>query len=304
MKKILIIASVIILSIVAGVVIAHAAPGAQVQPTYTPNPTYTPWATFTPCITLLPPSTPYPTQTAYPIQDNCWIPPNEPTSTMTPSGNAVTVSNVAELNGLEWLDGMTVYIQEGIYKTTLRPSADNVTIIALGKVEVFGGRENLLPYCGEPNYQDTPNLRSHGIEIYYVKNVRLTGPFYIHGYGISGVRFTNAENIVLDSFHITNNGSAGPNNPGIEVWGYAHNISLNNVEVHDNGSDAIQTGGGSVRNWTIINSKLYNSRKHPNGETFNYCSHSDGMQIYGGGLSEYITFENVELFGFTNSVIL
>ena len=273
-----------------------AAPSLQAQSTYTPHPTYTPWATFTPCPsptpspTLYPASTPYPTQTAYPDQ-------------MCGAPNSTTVTTAAELDTVEWMDGLTLYIEAGLYETTLSPQANHVSIVSLGQVTFFGGRTEPLPYCGQTDVIQESTLL-YGITIMYVEDISIIGDFVVHGYGSGGIRLTDTRDVVLDGFEIMNNGSTGPNFPGIRVWGWTDNITLNNMDIHDNGQDAIQIGGGAPTNWLVTNSKLYNTRVDPNGELWNACTHSDGVQVFGGGVSGPMTFKNVEVWNMTQGFIL
>ncbi len=107
-----------------------------------------------------------------------------------------------------------------------------------------------------------------------------------------------ASNIIVRNVEIYHNGwSAGsgltivPDGPGVELGG--SDILFERVIIHDNGQDAFQAGWG-VWNFTLRNSWLYNSREHPvvHGKPFNYCSHTDGIQIYDGGSQGPITVES------------
>ena len=96
----------------------------------------------------------------------------------------------------------------------------------------------------------------------------------------------------------------GPDGPGVDLGGT--DILFERVIIHDNGQDAFQAGWG-VWNFTLRNSWLYNSREHPieRGKSFNYCSHTDGIQIYDGGLQGPIVVEN-SIIGpsFTQGIII
>ncbi len=65
--------------------------------------------------------------------------------------------------------------------------------------------------------------------------------------------------------------------------------------VHDNGQDPFQAKFG-LSNFTVRNSWLYNGRPHRRqdlyrGMAFNWCRHSDGIQVYDGGDQHGLTFD-------------
>lgn len=128
---------------------------------------------------------------------------------------------------------------------------------------------------------------------------------------------------------------AYPNYPGIWVGGPNH--VFDGVVVHDNGQDAIQSrdegtsssGGNNLANLTIRNSWLYNGREYtgpawpnggpiqPNGsgnvESSNYCTHTDGLQIFANadagrdlqGTMSGVTIEDTWIGpGLSNNLIL
>jgi hypothetical protein len=107
-----------------------------------------------------------------------------------------------------------------------------------------------------------------------------------------------ASNITVRNVEIYANGwssgsiwSGRPDGPGVELGG--SDLLFERVIIHDNGQDAFQAGWG-VWNFTLRDSWLYNSREHPTrpGRAFNYCSHTDGIQIYDGGLQGPIIVEH------------
>jgi hypothetical protein len=123
----------------------------------------------------------------------------------------------------------------------------------------------------------------------------------IHGYNRHGVKFSSsASNDTVRYVEIYDNGTAffntpsgawRPDQPGVYASGSG--ITLDHDLIHDNGQDALQSGGG-VSNWTISNSWLYNSRPSPTNPSlaYNYCMHSDGFQIYNGGAQSGVNFQS------------
>jgi hypothetical protein len=120
-----------------------------------------------------------------------------------------------------------------------------------------------------------------------------------------------ASNIIVRNVEIYDNGwnhgsgsNTWPDGPGVGLGG--SDILFEGVIIHDNGQDAFQAGWG-VWNFTLRNSWLYNSREHPtlHGKPFNYCSHTDGIQIYDGGLQGPVIVEN-SIIGpsFTQGIII
>jgi hypothetical protein len=120
-----------------------------------------------------------------------------------------------------------------------------------------------------------------------------------------------ASNITVRNVEMYNNGYTrdselyiAPDGPGVRLGG--SHILFERVLIHDNGQDAFQAGWG-VWNFTLRNSWLYNSREHPTlpGQAFNYCTHTDGLQIYDGGLQGPVVIEDSILGpSFTQGVII
>jgi hypothetical protein len=77
--------------------------------------------------------------------------------------------------------------------------------------------------------------------------------------------------------------------------------------VHDNGHDAIQSldGDNNIHNFRLEQSWLYNERRHPSsGQSFNYCTHTDGIQIFDGGIISGIEIsESIIGPGFTQNLL-
>lgn len=114
---------------------------------------------------------------------------------------------------------------------------------------------------------------------------------------------------------------------GVKVAG--KNNVLEYMLIHDNAQDAIQSHSERwnsryhetyLENLTVRNSWLYNSRRHSGSGTitqknghvrslsdlpFNFCRHSDGIQIFDGGIVDGLTVEDSVLGpGFTHNLIL
>lgn len=243
-----------------------------------------------------------------------------------------------ELDQINWAvihAGQTIYLDGGssemVYTTPLhiqqRGSQQKPITIALadepgrdGKAVIFGGRSTPLPYCGQLNYTyQTDNVRSTGLilesSVWVVLNGRKWGGITIHGHNGRGVRFYgDTANITLRYLEIYDNGAASqndagewrPNMPGVGLAG--RNITFERMLIHDNGQDAIQSmsGDNNISNFVIRESWLYNGRQHPTvNESFNHCRHSDGLQIYDGGVISGVTIEeSIVGPGFTQSIIL
>jgi hypothetical protein len=137
----------------------------------------------------------------------------------------------------------------------------------------------------------------------------------IHGFGDSGLRIDpDSQNILVQYLEIYNNGAAEHDEE--DAWSSSHagvrlggqNITLRRMLIHDNGQDAIQSlsGENKIHNFRLEQSWLYNERRHPTvNESANYCTHTDGLQIFDGGDISGITFvESIIGPGFTQNVLL
>lgn len=185
-----------------------------------------------------------------------------------------------------------------------------------GKVVIFGGRSKPLPYCGQIQYEfETKNVRNVGVLInaaWLIIDGQKWQGLSIYGHNAWGIRLNpGAGNITLRNLEIYDNGFATqeldgwyPNSPGLRIAG--PNITLERVLIHDNGQDAIQSGNGNngLANFTIRQSWLANLRQHPTvAESFNWCTHTDGIQIFdGGSLSGFLIENTIIGPGFTNGV--
>ncbi len=189
-----------------------------------------------------------------------------------------------------------------------------------GQVVFFGGRETLLPYCGQEVYDNTgeENYREYGIRTqdndYLIIDGNRWHGIQINGYRANGVRIdAGSEYVTIRNLEIFNNGDAlqsngtwRSDNAGLRLGGM--NITLERMVIHDNGQDAIQSlsGNNNISNFRLEQSWLYNGRQHPTvNESANYCTHTDGIQVYAGGTISGISItESVIGPGFTQNVIL
>jgi hypothetical protein len=226
-----------------------------------------------------------------------------------------------ELNKIDWdeihpsdrilIDGGTINMT---YSTMLIVGAsgtiDNPIRIELatepgrdGKAIFFGGRTALLPYCDQVSYINEATLQN-GIRVEGHSNIIIDGKKWsgieLKGYSIGAWLFSNSNNVTLRNIEIYNNGTAAqnsttgrwtPNQPGIRLAGAGH--LFDRLIIRDNGTDAIQSDFWdppivvAIGDITITNSWLHNRRMHPDrpDEAFNYCRHTDGIQIYHAGLA-------------------
>lgn len=169
-----------------------------------------------------------------------------------------------------------------------------------GQVVLFGGRSTPLPYCNQPNYQPQ-NAALVGLSInaswVVIDGGRWRG-IAVHGFNRSGISLNgNTRNITLRNLEIYDNGSAKrsgsgwrSDEEGITLAGYNH--TFERLIIHDNGQDAIQSGS-KIGNFTLRESWLYNSRPDQvdPSRSFNSCTHSDGIQLWNGGVISGVTVE-------------
>lgn len=173
-----------------------------------------------------------------------------------------------------------------------------------GRVVIFGGRSTPLPYCEQTDYTyETAGVRSVGIFLdqmsWIVIDGRKWSGIIIYGHNQNGIRLYRSwddyhnyplcEHIVFRGLEIYDNGSAwesdgvwNPDEPGVDLTG--RHITFERVIVHDNGQDAFMSGG-IIEDITLRRVWLYNRRPHPieTDDVWNYCTHSDGVQIFHGG---------------------
>lgn len=226
-----------------------------------------------------------------------------------------------ELDQIQWEEvkpGDTIVIAGGEYHTQLDVKKSGtpglpITFTTNGEQVVLDGQRPALPYCGQLNYIPAPG--KDGIDLENHRFILIDGRDWSgivirnHGRGIK--MREQASNIIVRNVEIHDNGyarisetSAAPDGPGVRLSG--SDILFERVIIHDNGQDAFQAGWG-VWDFTLRNSWLYNSREHPAmpGKSFNYCSHTDGLQIYDGGSQGPVVIED-SIIGpsFTQGIII
>lgn len=213
-----------------------------------------------------------------------------------------------ELDHIRWEEiepGDTIMIKGGEYHTMIAVGKSGVsglpiTITTNGEQVVMDGLRPAPPYCGESGYspqkgQDAINLEGRSFIV--IDGQKWSG-VVIRNYTRGIMMRKGASNIIVRNMEIYNNGwsigsgwNKSPDGPGVELGG--SEILFERMIIHDNGQDAFQAGWG-VWNFTLRSSWLYNSREHPvqRGRSFNYCAHTDGIQIYDGGLQGPVVIEN------------
>lgn len=242
-----------------------------------------------------------------------------------------------ELNHINWSivkAGDTILIDGGTdgmtYDTTLSIGASGspgspITIERAtnaghnGIVTFFGGNSFLLPYCGQTSWTQPTRTVGDAIDMNGHSWITIEGNTWggikIHGYTYKTIYFSGGEsNDTMRNIEAYNNGTADhlsdgtwePDFPAVELSGVTNNLTFDRVNFHDNGQDNFQ-GGGGINNFTVTNSWLHYTRSMPNipGESYNLCTHNDGLQIFGSTAGSNVTFENDIIGpGITNGVIL
>lgn len=223
-----------------------------------------------------------------------------------------------ELSRINWSvvqPGDTILIDGGTYASTLTIGKSGqagapIRIQAAGPVVIFGGRTTPLPECDQASYTfQTAGVRSFGIDFGSAAYVIVDGMGWrgisIYGHNSGGINLDVASaSDTVRNVEIYDNGtawltSAGlwrPDQPGARPRGSGHLFERDII--HDNGQDAFQTGQ-ALNNFTVRESWLYNTRGHSTQRysdgsgpaPFNYCMHSDGLQIYNGGTMSGFLFE-------------
>ena len=187
-----------------------------------------------------------------------------------------------------------------------------------GQAIFFGGRTTPLPYCYQTDYQPDPSEHNWGIITVNHSWIEIDGGKWrgisIHGYEKNGIRIDSGStdikirNIEVydNGTPIFENGSWFSDQPGVRIAG--KNMVLERLIVHDNGQDAIQSGNGNnnLADFTLRQSWLHNARKHPEGdESFNFCTHTDGIQVYNGGaVKGFVVEESIIGPGLTQGMLL
>jgi len=184
------------------------------------------------------------------------------------------------------------------YQSTLTVGKNGVTLRLAsesgrnGSVVIFGGRSTPLPYCDQASYKwQTNGVRNEGISVGGVSNILLDGTKWsgiiVYGHNRHGIDIGGgSSDITIRNIEVFDNGNVrpdgDPDQEGVNFHGTR--ITFERAIIHDNGQDSFQSGG-DVADFTVSRSWLYNQRAHPtvNYEPFNYCRHSDGIQIFGGG---------------------
>ena len=227
-----------------------------------------------------------------------------------------------ELDQIQWKEvspGDTIVIDGGEYHTQVDVKKSGalgmpITITTNGEKVVLDGQRPVLPYCGQKDYISIPVV-GDAIDLEDQSFIVIDGQDWSgiviknHGRGIK--MREGASNIIVRNIEMYNNGyssdsgaNIAPNGPGVRLGG--SDILFERVVIHDNGQDAFQAGWG-IWNFTLRNSWLYNSREHPimRGRSFNYCTHTDGIQVYDGGLQGPVVIED-SIIGpsFTQGIII
>jgi hypothetical protein len=219
------------------------------------------------------------------------------------------------LDAIAWANisaGDTVYLDGGtsslVYTGTLTPRSGVTVALSQeagrsGQAVLFGGRNILLPDCDSTYTPQTLGVRDIAIDYASSSDVTVDGGKWsgivIHGYGKHGVKFSSGSlRDTLRYVEIYDNGQSvlqpsgkyRSDQPGVFISGSGSVVD--HALIHDNGQDAFQSSGG-ISGISITNSWLYNARTHPSNPSlaFNYCMHSDGMQVYNGGTQSGVTFD-------------
>lgn len=164
-----------------------------------------------------------------------------------------------------------------------------------GTAIFFGGRTQFLPVCGQTNSSNngipTDGVITNSHSYITLDGVKWSG-IIVYGFAAHGILMNGGDNLTFRNMEIYDNGSitsTGPDQKGIQLSG--SNLLFDRILVHDNGQDEFQSGG-TTSNFTLKNSWLYNSRLGGGGPFFNSCTHSDGVQIWNGGVQSGFTFDS------------
>jgi hypothetical protein len=180
-----------------------------------------------------------------------------------------------------------------------------------GQAIFHGGRTTLLPYWGESGYTGGTGTLTYAINIasgvtdLVIEGSRWNGLLVrgcnnaginINGATCTRLRFRNIE--VYDNGQVLQSAGAASQIPAAGLW-YSDKpgiyprgsyLYFDYCSIHDNGEDAFQNTGGNVNNVFLYRCWVYNSRVKPAGSAdpgsiFNNERHPDGVQFYGGTMS-------------------
>lgn len=177
-----------------------------------------------------------------------------------------------------------------------------------GTARIWGGRTNTLPYCGQPSY-DNQTARDNGINISNHDYITVDGHHWsgIMTYSVhnNGVHLNNSDYITIKNIETFDNGRAttlflsdGSWSPekgskGVGVFFTGYHQKFERIISHDNANDSFQSYG-PMGDITLERVWAFNSRPAANDptEAFSACTHSDGLQVWEGGLQSGILFQN------------
>jgi len=263
-----------------------------------------------------------------PTPENIWylIDPVRPAGPSQSDGKTLQ-SAWREVDEIEWSQIRPydeIRIGPGFYSRTIQPLTDYVTFRpiedSVGQIVFDGGRTTALPECGQAEWASDDLGDNYAFWFVGTKGIVLDGGpqrrIEIRNYRYGGIRLEpDTRGIHLRNLLIHSNGGAveeeglwRPSRPGILVGGDGH--TFDGLIVHDNGEDAIQSHHAADNNLShllVRNSLLYNKRMHSveTNLSSNFCTHSDGVQIYSGGVvSGLVLLDSVIGPNFTNGAML
>lgn len=181
-----------------------------------------------------------------------------------------------------------------------------------GTITLFGGNTIPLPYCGQKSWTPPSGTVGDAIDMSGQSWITIDGLTWggiqVHGFTYKTINFSGGENNdMLSNLEVHDNGNGLQSGgvwysefPGIGFYGNSgsvSNLTFNYMNVHDNGEDNFQ-GDLSVNNLTIANSWMHYTRTFPGvpSESYNLCTHNDGLQLFGSNSGSGLTFQN-DIFG-------
>lgn len=285
-------------------------------------------ATVHPLITPRPSATPDWVPAITPTPERVWylVAAQTPASAAAPDGRTIQSAWRAP-EQVRW-DLMAPWdelrVGPGFHGGTLRPATDYVQIRPLPNATApayfSGGRTSPLPECNQPSWDANYLGDDYGIWIEDVTGVVIDGGpdslIHLRDYRYGAIRLEPSSRAVhLRNLRVYNNGTGiktatgwRPARSAIIVGGRDHTLGPNLV-VKNNGEDAIQSrwGQNNLSGLLVVGNWLYNSRLHSsgNGLPFNWCTHSDSVQVYSGDIVRNIIISNNVLGpNVTNGAIL